>query len=313
MVGGHPRPLAAPVHATLATAHGPCLGRPGAVGLCEDSGFVCGTRTGFFRFDPATGRDGRSSSRWLSSRTCTSTMAGAIRTGSWSGTVQELRAVGEALYRLAGWVPAILCSTASPSRTASRRPDDRTMYVADSHERVIYAMALDAEDGFLGDRRLFARLDEAMGRAQQRRGSWIAAIHGGPDTALHATGSTRPDITMPVSQPTSCTVTSARMRLDDQALAREPLRRNVFCLNKASQAFPNHAIAPEPQHDQSNHGHRTCGSVSPDRAVQRTLRRCGCLTMRSLPLPAARHAERGVESHGVVRTAIYLERLRCAA
>ena len=240
------------------TGHGawPLPRQTGCIGLCEDSGFVCGTRTGFFRFDPATGRDeaiveplaGLANVRFNDGR--------CDRTGRfWSGTVQELRVVGEAaLYRLGGMGTCdLVLDGITVANGLAFSPDDRTMYVADSHERVIYAMAFDAEDGTLGERRLFARLDEAMGMPDGATVDvdgclWIAAIHGGRILRYTPQGRLDRTIAMPVSQPTSCQfggddmrqlfVTSARMRLDDQALAREPLAGSVFSLDVGVAGLP---------------------------------------------------------------------------
>ena len=173
----------------------------------------------------------------------------------WSGTVQEARVVGEAgLWRLDGEREARRMESAlTVVNGIAFSPDDRTMYVADSHVREIYAYDFDAHAGNLGARRLFARLASDAGMPDGATVDvdgclWVAAIHGGrliryaPDGRLDRT------IVMPVSQPTSCEfggeglrtlfVTSARMRLDNAALAREPLAGSLFALDVGTGGLP---------------------------------------------------------------------------
>ena len=77
----------------------------------------------------------------------------------WVGTVQEKRVAGEAaLYRLAADHSCErLLGGITVANGIAWSPDDRSMYLADSHVREIYAFAVDAREGALGERRLFAR------------------------------------------------------------------------------------------------------------------------------------------------------------
>jgi len=228
----------------------------GCIGLCEGAGLICGTRTGFFHFDPATGRNealveplaGTAHVRFNDGR--------CDRLGRfWSGTVQEQRVVGAAaLYRLQ---PTGACDRLLDGITVANgiafSPDDRTMYVADSHVREIYSMPFDAASGTLGKRRLFARLDDPVGMPDGATIDadgclWVAVIHGGRVLRYTPTGQLDRTIALPVSQPTSCQfggagldrlfVTSARMRLDDAVLAREPLAGSVFALDVGIAGLP---------------------------------------------------------------------------
>ena len=235
----------------------------GCIGLCERSGFISGTRTGFVWFDPVSG----------DRRTLAQPLQGALnvrfndgrcdpRGRFWSGTVQELREVGgAALYRLqpdGGVTRAIEGITVGNGLAFS--PDRRTMYVADSHVREMYAIDFDVERGTLGARRVFARLAPDWGRPDgatvDAEGQvWIAAIEGGRVLRFRPDGTLDRELRMPVSQPTSVQfggegfrtlfVTSARMKLDDAALREQPLAGSVFALDVGV------AGLPEPRFDDS--------------------------------------------------------------
>lgn len=132
-------------------------------------------------------------------------------------------------------------------------PDDRTMYLADSHVNEIYSMAFDAASGELGPRRLFARLDAGMGMPDGATvdvdgGVWVAAIGGGRVLRYTPAGKLDRALELPVSQPTSCEfggdglrtlfVTSARMKRDPLALQKEPLAGSVFALDVGTSGLP---------------------------------------------------------------------------
>lgn len=99
-------------------------------------------------------------------------------------------------------------------------------------------------------RSLFARLDDTVGMPD---GATIDAdgclwVVGGRVLRYTPTGQLDLTIALPVSQPTSCQfggdglarlfVTSARMRLDDAALAREPLAGSVLALDLGIAGLP---------------------------------------------------------------------------
>lgn len=236
---------------SAAWGHGawPLAQQTGCIGLCEGPGLVCGTRTGFFHLDPATGRSVAIAEPLLGAENLRFNDGRCDRRGRfWSGTVQELRVVGQAaVYRLE---PSGECTPAIENITVANAlafsPDDRTMYAADSHTREIYAMAFDSERGTVGERRLFARFGEDMGLPDGATVDvdgclWVAAIHGGRVLRFTPQGRLDRVVPLPVSQPTSCEfggpglrtlyVTSARMRLDETALAREPLAGSLFALD----------------------------------------------------------------------------------
>ena len=243
---------------TARLGHGawPLAEQVGCIGLCEGGGLVVGTRSGFAWLDPVSGRrepiadvlNGQRDVRFNDGR--------ADRNGAfWSGTVHERREVGgAALYRLApDGAVRVACAGVTVSNGIAWSPDGRTMYFADSHVREVYAFDVDAAGGLVGERRLLLRFDPEWGMpdgatVDAEGHLWIAGIGGGCVLRIRPDGVLDRRLDMPVSQPTSCTfggidlrtlyVTSARMKLDDAALAREPLAGSLFALDAGVAGLP---------------------------------------------------------------------------
>lgn len=127
-------------------------------------------------------------------------------------------------------------------------PDDQTMYITDSAGRTIYACDYDPRAGIMGPRRVFARVAtdagypdgltvDADGRV------WSAHWDGWRVTCYTPGGRVEREITLPVQRPTSCTfggaaldtlyITSARVGLDDTALAKGPQAGAMFAIQDA--------------------------------------------------------------------------------
>lgn len=120
--------------------------------------------------------------------------------------------------------------------------DATTLYVADSADRLLYAYDLDSTTGALGDRRVFAHPappqtpDGAALDAEDHL--WNAHWDGARLVRYAPDGAAVDALELPVSRPTSCAfgdsdlmtlyITSARVGLDDAALAREPLAGALF-------------------------------------------------------------------------------------
>jgi sugar lactone lactonase YvrE len=123
--------------------------------------------------------------------------------------------------------------------------DGHTFYFNDSANRRAYAYGFDMAAGELGERRLFATLDEAEGHpdglcVDAEDHVWIAHWDGGRVSRRRPDGSIATVISLPASRTTSCCfggpdldvlmVTSARIGLGPDALAREPLSGSVFAV-----------------------------------------------------------------------------------
>jgi sugar lactone lactonase YvrE len=122
-------------------------------------------------------------------------------------------------------------------------PDNRKMYLADSRRLCIWAYDFDADAGSIRNRRLFATVppntgvpdgatvDEAGYLWSARSGGWAVIRHD-------PSGNVDRIIELPVARATSCTfggddfktlfITTASTRLDDAALAAQPLAGMVL-------------------------------------------------------------------------------------
>ncbi|HEY6455863.1 MAG TPA: SMP-30/gluconolactonase/LRE family protein [Steroidobacteraceae bacterium] len=114
----------------------------------------------------------------------------------------------------------------------------RTLYLAHSQDRTIYAFEFDAQAGQLGARRIFATVPQELGIpdgcALDEQGGYWSAIHGsGRLRRFHENGSFDHDVHLPVSLPTMCAfggreldtmyVTSKSLGLTPSQKRREPL------------------------------------------------------------------------------------------
>jgi sugar lactone lactonase YvrE len=112
-------------------------------------------------------------------------------------------------------------------------PDQKTLYHADSADRIVYAYTVD-DDGGLADKHEFVRFNNDMGfpdgmTTDAEGGIWIAAWDGGRVNRFTPDGQLDRVIALPASQITSCAfagpnldrlfVTSAAMGRDDEPLA----------------------------------------------------------------------------------------------
>ena len=120
-------------------------------------------------------------------------------------------------------------------------PDDRVMYYADSPARVIYAYDYDIDRGEATGERVFVEVDHGFpdGLTVDSEGYVWSAQWGAWRVVRYAPDGTVDRIVqMPVEKPTSCMfggpelkdlyVTSARIKLTPEALARQPDAGNVF-------------------------------------------------------------------------------------
>lgn len=231
-------------------------GNVGSLGLRREGGVVAAIRSGFMLMEP----DGRT-------RLLVQPIEGVPdlrfndgrvdrRGRFWAGTVQERRVPGQAgLYRLD---PDGNCRQMvqgiTVSNSLSWSPDDRTMYLACSHERTVYAYDFDLDAGELGARRVFARITQGVpdGATVDSAGCfWLAHFDGGQLTRFNPRGEVDRVVPMPVPRPTSCAfggpgletlfVTSARFNLPPEVLTVAPLSGSVFALR------PGIAGLPEPE------------------------------------------------------------------
>ena len=129
-----------------------------------------------------------------------------------------------------------------PERTISNgigwSPDGTTMYYIDSTTQRIVEFDYDLDTGELGEQRLFAEIDPTDGlpdglTVDAEGGVWVCLFGGGRIRRYLPDGTLDQEIMLPLTNPTcpafggadlgTLYITTARHRLTDEQLAREPL------------------------------------------------------------------------------------------
>ena len=145
-----------------------------------------------------------------------------------SGNLLRISAAGDAQVMDSGfWV----------SNGVAWSPDDRLLYFADSHTKVIWVYDFDLETGTLGERRVFADTSEVPGvpdgaSVDSEGFLWSARFDGAAVIRYDPEGKVERRIALPVPRPTACTfggddlttlyVTTARFRLPPEVLDAHP-------------------------------------------------------------------------------------------
>lgn len=223
---------------------------------CPDGPWIAALQSGFASVDPVTGRatpiaapaSEPPGNRFNDGKCDT-------RGRFWAGTLAIDDTPGRAaLYRLDpdGGLHVMepdvdLCNGLGWS------PDDRRFYFTDSLRRTIYVYDFDAPSGTIENRRVFARLGDGDGLpdglAVDAEGFvWSAHWDGWRITRYDPEGAIERVVEMPVPRPTSCAfggadldqlfVTSARVGLSAETLARAPLSGGVFRLEAGVRGLP---------------------------------------------------------------------------
>ncbi len=124
-------------------------------------------------------------------------------------------------------------------------PDNRRMYFADTPRRTIYVYDFDLMTGTIANRRAFITLDTSDGTpdgltVDEDGCLWVAIWDAWRVSRYSPEGQEMLRIKMPVPRPTSCCfgganldtlyVTSASVRLNEQALASAPLSGSLFSI-----------------------------------------------------------------------------------
>lgn len=124
-------------------------------------------------------------------------------------------------------------------------PDNKRMYFADSARRIVYVYDFDLRAGTIANRRPFVTFDAADGTpdgltVDQDGCVWVAVWDAWRISRFSPEGKELLRIGMPVPRPTSCGfggpdldtlyVTSASVRLNEQALKSAPLSGSLFAI-----------------------------------------------------------------------------------
>jgi sugar lactone lactonase YvrE len=135
-------------------------------------------------------------------------------------------------------------------------PDDRTMYLADSHPRTIYAYDFDVVSGEARNRRPFAQTAEGTmpdGATIDAEGYlWSANVGGWGISRFATDGTLERRLELPVQRPTSVIfggddlrtlfITTASRRLTPEQLAAQPLAGAILAVRVDVPGLPAHAF-----------------------------------------------------------------------
>lgn len=145
-------------------------------------------------------------------------------------------------------VDGIICSNA-----LCWSPDSRVMYYADSWKRTVWAWDFDAATGDIDHRRVFLRIPDAEGipdgaTVDSEGFVWIAQWGGWRVARYDPDGRLARTIMLPVQQPTCpmfggpgldvMYMTSASIRLDAEARARQPQAGSLFAVDAGVKGLP---------------------------------------------------------------------------
>lgn len=173
----------------------------------------------------------------------------------WAGTMSKTRTADRAaLYRMAPGEPitAVVFPT-TLSNGMGWSPQGERMYFIDSTTQRIDVFDFDGRDGSVSGRRAFAEVPTVKGlpdgmAVDAEGGVWVCLFGGGALHRYSPTGDLEEIIALPTTNPTCpafggpdlCTlfVTTARHRLTDDQLAREPLAGAVLQLDPGVAGLP---------------------------------------------------------------------------
>jgi sugar lactone lactonase YvrE len=130
-------------------------------------------------------------------------------------------------------------------------PDSKTMYYIDTTVREVWAFDYDINTGAIDNKRTVLTINEGVpdGMTIDTEGMlWIAQWGAWKVCRYNPfNGKCLEEITLPVSQPSSCTfggpqlnelyITSARVSLDESELEKQPLAGGLFKVNTGVQGF----------------------------------------------------------------------------
>ncbi|SFP57045.1 SMP-30/gluconolactonase/LRE family protein [Sphingomonas rubra] len=223
-----------------------------------DGTLIAGLRSGPARFDPATGRfhhlaapDPHPAHNRLNDATVAPD--GTI----WFGTMddEQQRATGRVFHFDGKAVAATGIDPVTITNGPASSPDGRLLYHVDTTGGMIHAVPIDAE-GRTGSPRLFARIDAADGHPDgvtvDAGGNVWVGLWGGWRARLYSPeGAVLREVRLPAANVTKVAlggpdlrtafVTTARIGLDDAALADQPDAGSLFSFEVE---VPGQALPP---------------------------------------------------------------------
>lgn len=234
-------------------------GDVGAVVLCEDGGPVVAVECELWRvaddgqwsllaaIEPVPG---------VRFNDCRADPRGRL----WAGTLHRDRQHGTAaLYRLdAGGELTMVILDRTISNGIGWSPDGETMYYIDSTTQRIVMFAYDLESGELGDEVVFAEIEPSAGlpdglTVDAEGGVWVCLFSGAKIRRYLPDGALDQEIGLPLTNPTcpgfggsdlrTLYVTTARHRLSDEQLQREPMAGALLQLDVGRTGLPTNRFA----------------------------------------------------------------------
>ena len=211
-------------------------------------GLLIAGRGGLAHYDPASGTldrivdpEGGGAVNILNDGRCD--RRGRFWVGSMSKTME--RASGS-LYRLERGHLAAVDDGIWVANGVCWSPDERRMYLADSHVKTIFVYDFDPAAGTIGPRRVFATMGDRPGvpdgsSVDAEGFIWNAVFDGSCLLRYAPDGRVNRIVQLPVSRPTACAfggadlatlyLTTARFRLAPERLAAEPLAGGLLALD----------------------------------------------------------------------------------
>lgn len=245
--------------ATGAATSFPTQGDIGAAVLCEDDGLVLAIECELWHVDTSgqmTLLADVEPQPGVRFNDCRADPRGRL----WAGTLHRDREPGKAaLYRLdpGGELTVVL-----PERTISNGigwdPDGVTMYYIDSTTQRVVEFDYDLDTGELGQERLFAEIDPVDGlpdglTVDTEGCVWVCLFGGGRIRRYRPDGALDQEIVLPLTNPTcpafggadlsTLFVTTARHRLTEEQLIREPLAGALLQLDVGVTGLPAHRFS----------------------------------------------------------------------
>jgi sugar lactone lactonase YvrE len=234
-------------------------GDVGAVVLCEDGGLVIAIECELWRVDdhgqwsllaavePVPG---------VRFNDCRADPCGRL----WAGTLHRDRQHGmAALYRLdAGGELSVVIPDRTISNGIGWSPDGATMYYIDSTTQRIVMFAYDLDTGALGDEVVFADVEPSDGlpdglTVDADGGVWVCLFGGAKVRRYLPDGAVDREIALPLTNPTcpgfggsdlrTLYITTARHRLTDEQLQREPMAGALLQLDVGHTGLPANRFA----------------------------------------------------------------------
>ena len=218
-------------------------------------GLLIAGRGGLAHYDPASGTldrivdpEGGGAVNILNDGRCD--RRGRFWVGSMSKTME--RASGS-LYRLERGHLAAVDDGIWVANGVCWSPDERRMYLADSHVKTIFVYEFDLAAGTIGPRRVFATMGDRPGvpdgsSVDAEGFIWNAVFDGSCLLRYAPDGRVNRIVQLPVSRPTACAfggadlatlyLTTARFRLTPERLAAELLAGGLLALDVGVKGLP---------------------------------------------------------------------------